>query len=121
MGDSRSPCFMVRNFGVDLQSDPIMRRLKWSVVILVAFGVFCLPAVQKKPGGVPAVGLILPTKGPQSVPQMTNSTDCESQNPLTWVCRDGYTLTASDSGKLHLYRLGSTDHRANILHAVIRR
>jgi len=65
--------------------------------------------------------LLEPTQLPESIPQMTNSTDCEFQNPWTWVCRDGYTLTGSDHGKLYLYRLGPTDHHGNIRYAVIRR
>ena len=90
-----------------------------TVLLLMSFVVASHKVRLAKSSVTPA--LLEPTQLPESIPQMTNSTGCEFQNPWTWVCRDGYTLTASDSGKLHLYRLGSTDHRANVLHAVIRR
>jgi hypothetical protein len=58
---------------------------------------------------------------PEAIPQMTTSTECEFNGTWTWVCRDGYTLAASDNGKLHFYRLGRDDHSAHISHAFMRR
>lgn len=60
-------------------------------------------------------------RGPESIPQMTNSSDCSFKDARNWVCRDGYTLMAADSGKLYLYRLGPVDHSAYISRAFLHR
>lgn len=65
--------------------------------------------------------LLKPAQLPEAIPQMTRSTECEFNGTWTWVCRDGYTLAASDNGKLHFYRLGRDDYGAHIRPAFMRR
>ena len=46
---------------------------------------------------------------PEAIPQMTNTSVCESKDILNWVCKDGGTITAGHSGKLYMFRLRQKD------------
>jgi hypothetical protein len=60
------------------------------------------------------------THSPEAIPQMTNTTSCEFNDTRNWVCRDGLTLTAADSGKLYLFLLGPVDKGVQVSHAHLR-
>ena len=104
----------------------IRLRFPLLAVLVVAAGVYATAFQQPSERTAPAVtrnpSLLVEDfkRNPEAIPQMTNTSSCEFKDTRNWVCRDGLTLTAADSGKVHLYRLGPVDKGVQVSHAHLR-
>ncbi len=104
----------------------IRLRLPLLSVLVVAVGVYATAYRQSTEQADhtvmrdPSLSVEDAKRQPEAIPQMTDTSSCEFKDTRNWVCRDGWTLTAADSGKLHLYRLGPVDKGVQVSHAYLR-